>query len=109
MAITPAAKFSVTTSETATRRRSRLAARLQAQVQGDAQLLDVVIVERAAELNAPALVDVGRRTPEDVPSTLADGVFDPDHPGAQRREITGRAGPGELAGQVADRQVAQRS
>ena len=108
-AITPAAKFSVTTSESATSSRSSSLAALGAQVERDAELLDVVVVEPAAELDAAPVVDERRRAAHDVPRALRHRVLDPDHLRAERREEPRGARAGELAAEVADADVRERT
>src|SRR6202022_3040682 len=68
--------------------------------QRHAELLDVVVLECAAEIDPPPLVDERRRAAQDVPTALAYGIFDPDDLGTEGREVARRAGPGELPGEV---------
>ena len=88
---TPAAKFSVTASETATSLPQQFLAALLAQVDRDPELLDVVVVEGAAQVDAAPVVDVRRHPAEDVPGALAHRILDPDHLGAERGEELRRA------------------
>ncbi len=99
-ASTPAAKFSVTTSEIAHDLVEQLAAALGAQVERDAELLDVVVLEPTAELDAATVVDERLHAAEDVPAAFGDGILDLDHLRAEGGEHPGGAGPGELAGEV---------
>ena len=86
-----------------------LLAAFLAQVDGDPELLDVVIVEGAPEVDAAPVVEEGRHPAQDVPGALAHRILDPDHLGAERGEELGGAGAGELAGEVADPDVRERS
>ena len=95
-ASTPAAKFSVTTSEIATSRAQELPAALGAEVERDAELLDVVVVERAAEVDAARSSTKGG-TPRRMSQRPAYRVLDADDLRAERGEEAGRAGAGELA------------
>jgi hypothetical protein len=81
---------------------------LGAEVDGDAELLDVVIVERAAHVDALAVVDEGRDTAEDVPATALHRVLDPDHLRAERGQRARRPRARELAGEVADAEMCER-
>ena len=85
----------------------QLLAALGAQVERDAELLDVVVVEAAADLDAAPLVDERRRAAQDVPRALAHRVLDADHLGAERGEEPGGARAGELPAEVADADVRQ--
>ena len=87
----------------------QLLAPLGAQVQRDAELLDVVVVEAGAAVGAAVAVEVRAELAHDVPQALGDRVLDADHLRAERREHARRAGAGQLAGQVADADVAQRA
>ena len=82
---------------------------LRAQVQGDRQLLDVVVLEATAELAPTALVDERLHPPEDVPATFGDRVLDLDDLRPERGQRAGRPGTGELAGEVADPQVREHA
>ena len=85
-----------------------LAAALGAQVDGDAELLDVVVVERAAHVDALAVVDERRHAAQDVPPAALHRVFDPDHLRAERGESARRARARELTREVADAEVRER-
>ena len=86
----------------------QLLAALLAKVDRDPELLDVVVVEGAAEVDAAPVVDERRHPAQDVPGALSHRVLDADHLGAERGEELGRAGPGQLAGEVADADVRER-
>ena len=86
----------------------QLLAALGAQVERDPELLDVVVVEAATDLDAAPVVDERRRAAHDVPRPLAHRVLDADHLGAERGEEPGRPGARELAAEVADAEVRQR-
>ena len=79
-----------------------LLARVGPEVQRRPELLDVVVVEHAAEVDAAPLVDVGRGAADDVPAALVGRILDPDHLGAERGQDPGGARTGEDAAQVAD-------
>ena len=87
----------------------QLLAALGAQVDGDAELLDVVVVEAATHLDAAAVVAVGRHAAHDVPHALADRVLDADDLGAERGEEPRCARARELTAQVADAEVRERA
>ena len=70
------------------------------QVDRDAELADVVVVERAAELTAPALVHVRAATAQDVPGPLPHRILDPDDLCAERGQEARRTRPRELPAQV---------
>src|SRR5204862_8175290 len=63
-----------------------LLAALLSEIDGDAELLDVVVVERAAEVDAATIVDEWWNAPQDVPCALTDGILDADHLRAERSE-----------------------
>ena len=63
----------------------------------------------AAELDAAPVVDARLHAAQDVPASLRDRVLDLDDLRAERGEHPGRAGTGELAGEVADPQVRERA
>ena len=83
----------------------QLFAARRAHIDGDAQLLGVVVVVTAAEFEAPTLVDVGPDAAQDVPTPFAHRVLDADHLRAERGEEPRRAGARQLAAQVADAQM----
>ena len=87
----------------------QLLALVGAQVDGDAELLDVVVVERSAEFDSPPVVDVGRRAAQDVPPALLDRVLDADDLRAHRREEARGAGARELSSEVADADSRERA
>ena len=78
------------------------------QVQGDAVLVCVVIVEPTPEFDTAPLVDEGRYPAQDVPAPLTHRVFDADHLGAERGQPLRCARAGQLAGEVTDAQCRQR-
>jgi hypothetical protein len=84
-----------------------LARPLGTKIQRDAELLDVVIIETAAEIRAAALVHERRHRAQDVPEPHRDRVFDADHLRTERGEPLRGAGAGELAGEVADAEMAE--
>ncbi len=65
-------------------------------------LLDVVVVEAAAEIDPAPLVHIGADAPQDVPSALAHRILDPDHLGPESGEPLGRACARQLAAEVTD-------
>ena len=87
-------------------RRSCLA-RFGTKVQRDAEFLDIVIVECAAELASPPFVDERWDAAQHVPGALRHGVFYPDDLGAHGGQEARRTGAGQLPGEVADADVAQ--
>src|SRR5262249_24515808 len=80
-------------------------ATLLPQVDRDSEFLDVVVVERAAEVDAAAIVDEWWNAAQDVPGPLPDGVLDADHLRAERGEEFRGSRAGELPGEVADGDV----
>ena len=85
----------------------KLPALWKAHVDGDAQLFYVVVVEGPAQLDASALVRVGRASPEHVPRALAHPVLDAYDLGAKYGHDAGGAGAGQLARKVANSYVGQ--
>jgi hypothetical protein len=79
-----------------------LLATLRAQVERDAALLRVVVVEAAPEIGSATLVDERRHRAQDVPRALVYRVLDANHVRAEGREPLGGTGAGELAREVAD-------
>src|SRR6201999_4114435 len=85
-----------------------LLAALGAQVERDPQLLGVVVVVAAAELDPAPLVHERADAAQDVPAPLPHRVLDADHLGAERRQPLGRAGAGQLSAEIADAHARQR-
>ena len=75
---------------------------LLAQIQRDAQLAGVVVVEGAAHVHAAPLIHERWGAAQDVPTAFVRRVFDADDLGAERRQPLGGAGAGQLPGEVAD-------
>jgi hypothetical protein len=86
----------------------QLLAPLGAQVERDAELLDVVVEEARTTVVAAVAVDERRHLAHDVPQAEGDGILDPDDLGAEGSQEPGGPGTRELSGQVADAQVAER-
>ena len=85
----------------------QLLAALGAEVERDAEFLDVVVVERAAVVEPALSRLVGRIATQDVPAPLAYGVLDANDLGPERCEEARRASTGQLAGEIADTDVRQ--
>ena len=85
----------------------QLAAAIGAQVERDAQLLDVVVVEAGAAIEARPIVGEGLDTPKQVPASLPDRILDADDLSAERGEQAGRPRAGQLPRQVADANAGQ--
>ena len=66
------------------------------------------LLNAAAELDAPAVVDEGRDAAQDVPAPSPHRVLDADHLRAERGERARRARARELPGEVADADVRER-
>ena len=78
-----------------------------AQVERDAQLLDVVVVEGAPEFDAAALVDVRGIAAKDVPAPLGYRVLDTDDLRSEGGKEPGCPGAGQLPGEVADTEMGE--
>ena len=87
----------------------QLLAPVGAQVEGDAELLDVVVVEARAAFGTEVVIDPGPDLADDVPHALPDRVLDANDLGAEGGQHPGRPGPGQLTGQIADAHVVQRA
>ena len=78
-------------------------------VERDAQLLDVVVVERPAQLRTAPVVHIGRHPAQDVPAPMVRGILNPNHLRAEGGHELGRPSPGQLPGEIADAQTPQRA
>ena len=78
-----------------------------AQVERDAQLLDVVVVVGAPEVDAAALVDLRRVAAKDVPAPLRYRVLDTDDLRPEGCKEPGCPGAGQLPGEVADTEMGE--
>ena len=108
-AITPAAKFSVTTSDTATSARSSCLPRSSRRLIVMPSFSTLWLLNplpnsmpRRSSTNGPA-------PRHDVPRALLHRVLDPDHLRADGGEVARGARAGELAAQVADADVRERT
>src|SRR5690606_11348653 len=86
-----------------------LLAALGPQVQRDAELLDVVVVERAAEVDASPLIHVRPGAAQGVPTPLHHRIFDTNDLRAEGGEKLRRAGARKYPAEVADADVGQSS
>ena len=77
-------------------------------VQRDAHLLDVMVIKRATEIDASALIRPWAVTPEYVPLPLPQPVLHPDDLRAEHGKNLGSPRPCELAREVTDAYVGQR-
>ena len=107
--ITPAAKFSVTASDTRTSSRQQLLAPLGAQVQGDAELLDVVVVEPGAAVGTAVVVEYGAtpRTMSHRPRVTGSSMRMTWAPNVASTRVA--PAPASWPGEVADADVVQRA
>jgi hypothetical protein len=87
----------------------QLLAALGLQVEGDAQLLDVVVVE-ATPLLQPALpVFEGPGAAHDVPAAVVGRILDPNHLGTKCREQACGPSTRQHTAEVADAKAGQRA
>ena len=86
----------------------QIARALRARVEGDAELLDVVVVERPAEVDAAPLVRKRWDAAQDVPPALPHRILDADHLRAERGQESRRACAGELSGEITDAEMRER-
>jgi hypothetical protein len=83
----------------------KLASTFGSGIEGDTEFADVVIVERTAQLNTASFINKRRYTPQQIPPTLSNRIFDPDDLRAECRERSRGPGPGQLPRQVTDSQT----
>ena len=85
----------------------QLTGAFDAQVERDAQLLDVVVVVGAPEVDAAALVDLRRVAAKDVPAPLRYRILDTDDLRPEGCKEPGCPGAGQLPGEVADTEMGE--